>query len=422
MAADTLKEFLVTLGFKVNDTYKAFKDSVKQATSAVTTLGAETVAAATEISYMVNKVSKDYEELYYISQRSGAAVSGIKGLGYAGKQVGVAYEESKAAIESFGRAVRMDPGLGAMLRAQGIQTKDAEKGLVSYIQRQKKTFGERGYFAAADQAQQLFGISEQTFRQFWVNMDKTLAKRKEHTKMLKDAGFDADAAAPKFLEFSNNVETLWDRLGILKDRIAHDFLPAGNKMVKWADDMLVRFSKFNEGHGGAPGEAAAVVAAFTPMLLFKKFRGLMGKAAFGGGPLGLALDAAMMMKGDTDNSTRSWLRSWGEPLGYKESEEDKKEQPSWRTNQPKSFGDWWSRRPSGLTGGTSMQPFSLGDIASALAPGGAQAGVIAPTIHQETKISILPGSTAWDTAQAVFGAQDDINSNLVRYMGRQFVQ
>lgn len=421
---DALKEFLVGLGFKVDGaTYKVFKDSVAAATKEVTALGGEAIAAATEVAYMVNRVAKEYEQLYYVSQRTGSSVAGIKSFGYAGQQVGVAYEEAQSAIEGFGQAVRLNPGLGALLRAQGIDPKNSEQAILAFIQRQKKAFGEQGYFAAANQAQQLFGIGEKTFRQFWVNMDKTVAKRKEYQGMLREAGFDADEAAPRFLRFSNSVSTLWARFGVLTDRIASDFLPTAEQAVGWADRMLKKFSEFNKEHGGVPGQVAAGAAAFGPMLIFKRFRSMLGKAVGGGGLLGLGLEGLMAVKYDAahGNEGRSWLRDL---LGIEETKEEKKANPSWwpKKGESKSFGDLWGAVGQGFTAGSGPKPFSLGDIASALSPGGAAASVIAPTIRSETNINILPGPTAWDTAQAVFMAQNDVNSNTVRLFGNNWKQ
>src|SRR5258708_5475011 len=100
--SDVLKEYLIRLGFKVDDaSYKKFNKAVATSAKEVAGLGSVTVATATAIALSVEKVAREFEGLYYLSQRTGATVNSLKSYAFAAKQIGIGFDQSAAAIESF---------------------------------------------------------------------------------------------------------------------------------------------------------------------------------------------------------------------------------------------------------------------------------------------------------------------------------
>lgn len=101
---DTFKEFLVALGFKVDDaSYKKFFDNVAGATKSVNLLGIVTGLTESAIVTMVAKTAEAMEKLYFASARTGSAIASMKAFDFAVSNLGGSAEEAQAAIESLGK-------------------------------------------------------------------------------------------------------------------------------------------------------------------------------------------------------------------------------------------------------------------------------------------------------------------------------
>lgn len=443
---NTIKEFLVGLGFDIDEaSWSKFTGGIARATKQVTALGAETVATGLAISAMVEKTARNYEELYYVAQRSGASIAGLKANEYGWRQVGLSAGQARSTIESVAQTIRTNPGLRGLMQSFGIDPNNAERAATQFVETLKRRFGERGYFVAAQFAQ-MYGIDETAFRTLWINIDRLKAAQKEHQAMMRDAGLDADQAGEDFRKFANAVDRTWGRFGALTDRISHDFLPAVHGGINALGRLLILFSRFNDSKGGVPGMAATIGASGLGILMIKsliwRILGLGGGAAaagaagagLGAGVLGagagvgvgaggaaagaaglgafmrgglgamlrrFGVPAAMlaMMKYDEGNSTRTFLRGI---LGIDETDEERRAPAPW------NGGQW--------PGGPHSMPFDARNLNSA----GAGYGINNPVLNQKTEINLLGSASTFENAQAIFGSQDSINSNLVRYWGRSF--
>ena len=95
MATDTIKEFLVKLGFKIDEAgQKKFIEGVASATKAVTELGLKTVGVAALMTEAVNKISEQYEELYFTAVRTGASATALSTFAFGSKAIGISAGEA----------------------------------------------------------------------------------------------------------------------------------------------------------------------------------------------------------------------------------------------------------------------------------------------------------------------------------------
>ena len=84
-----IKEFLVALGFKVDEAkLKKFTQGIDTTTKFVGKLGLGVATMATAVEAAVVKVSSTFEDLYYASKRIGDTVADIRGFSFAMGQVG----------------------------------------------------------------------------------------------------------------------------------------------------------------------------------------------------------------------------------------------------------------------------------------------------------------------------------------------
>jgi len=121
-----LKEFLVSLGFKVDPASEnRFKDSVKSATDYMKEFSVAVAAAATETLIGINRMAENLGALHFQSQRVGASANNIKALQYAFQQVGGTAEDASSALETLATKFRESPGWEQKLNDMGIATRDS---------------------------------------------------------------------------------------------------------------------------------------------------------------------------------------------------------------------------------------------------------------------------------------------------------
>lgn len=289
---DVLREFLVGLGFKIDDAgWKKFTGAVSQATKEVAELGGEAVATATSVGIMVDRVAREYEDLYYVSQRTGTMVSGLKAGAYGFQQIGVEAGAARSMVESFAASMRTNPGLRGFANSVGANSGDSQADLIKVVTNLKKQL-KGNYFVGSQIATQTWGLPEREFFQMWNNLDKLNDKMKEAKDIQNEAGVAADLNAPKFFAFANSVDKLWLRFGALKDRIAADFLPWAQEAVDKIDEITSNFNKYNKEHGGDPAKVGTIAASAIGAWGVKKILFGVGRKLFGGGAKSVAARAA----------------------------------------------------------------------------------------------------------------------------------
>jgi hypothetical protein len=241
--ADTIKEFLVSLGFKVDESsFRKFKDGVGMSSADVAKLGLAATGTAVAVAAAVVKISKEYENLYWASQRTGATVTNLQAVSYAASQIGLSADQGKGAIEAMAASMRMNPGLQGLATAYGASAKDPVERLQQLVTGMKKAFGPDGYFAAAMQASN-FGIPEPVFFQMWANIDKMKEEADDYKKRVKDVGLNTEETAKD----SNALQTSLRRLGsdfdLLGTAISSKFIVPLKDAVDWIDKMILATGK-----------------------------------------------------------------------------------------------------------------------------------------------------------------------------------
>ena len=130
MSADVIKEFLVSLGYKVDATgERKFVDGVKVASTEVAKLGLAAAAAAASVAAAVVKMASSLEDLYFMSQRTKASAANIQSFGYAASQMGSSVEGARGSIEGLAKFLRENPGGEGLLGSIGVQTRDVNGAL-----------------------------------------------------------------------------------------------------------------------------------------------------------------------------------------------------------------------------------------------------------------------------------------------------
>lgn len=231
-----IKEFLVSLGFKVDQRgLRDFEKGVDDATKVVEVLVATVASAALAILADVAAFSRSIENLYFVSQRSGASVSGLKALGKAAESFGIDSKEAAANVESLAASLRNNPGNEAWINSWGVKTREANgelrdmndimvdigKELQKYPSYQRKMYSDS------------IGISEKMM--LAITNPAFAATVKKYQEPY--GGNDFDLAAQKAHNFQNKIRDLeaeLDKLGVIFRSEMLDLLgPKMDETTKW---------------------------------------------------------------------------------------------------------------------------------------------------------------------------------------------
>ncbi|EPU1412851.1 lytic transglycosylase domain-containing protein [Klebsiella pneumoniae] len=219
MNADTLKDFLISLGFKVDEAgARKFDAIVTGATLKAIELGTKVELAAASVVAFTAKVAIGLDNLYWASQRTGATVEGIKQIGYAVSQVGGSVDGARGSLENLARFMRNNPGAEGFLNRLGVQTRDASgnmRDMATIFTGVGQRLSSMPYYRANQYAQML-GLDENTLMAMRRGIGQFSG---EYTAMAKAIGYNADVAAVSSNKFMTSLRSFGLMAGMARDKI-----------------------------------------------------------------------------------------------------------------------------------------------------------------------------------------------------------
>ncbi|EPD2648412.1 lytic transglycosylase catalytic [Escherichia coli] len=219
MNAETIKDFLVSLGFSVDEAgAKKFGSVLAGTTANVIKMGMAVEGAALSVVAFTAKIASGLDNLYWASQRTGATVQGIQSIGYAVSQVGGSVDAARSSLESLSRFVRNNPGAEGFLNRLGVQTRDASgnmRDMAAIFTGVGQKLSSMPYYRANQYAQML-GIDENTLMAMRRGVGGFSG---QYSAMAKAIGFNADQAALSSNRFMTSLKSLGEMAGMARDKI-----------------------------------------------------------------------------------------------------------------------------------------------------------------------------------------------------------
>ncbi|EEW2099925.1 TPA: transglycosylase SLT domain-containing protein [Escherichia coli] len=217
--ADTIKDFLVSLGFDIDQAgANKFEAVLKGVTANVLKVGAVVKGSALSIVGFTTQIANGLDKIYWASQRTGASVQGIKALGYAASQTGASAESAMSSLEGLAGFMRSNPGAEGFLNRLGVQTRDASgkmRDTAAIFTGVGQKLNNMPYYRAKQYAQML-GIDENTLMAMRRGMGQLSS---EYALTAKRIGFNAESAAKQSNIFMTSMRNLTMTLGQAKDKI-----------------------------------------------------------------------------------------------------------------------------------------------------------------------------------------------------------
>lgn len=219
MNAETIKDFLVSLGFSLDEAgYQKFNSVLTGATANAIKMGLAVEGAALSVVAFTAKIASGLDQLYWASQRTGATVQGIKAVGYAISQVGGSADAARGSLEILSRFMRNNPGAEGFLNRLGIQTRDASgkmRDMSSIFTGVGQKLSSMPYYRANQYAQML-GIDENTLMAMRRGVGQFSA---QYSAMAKAIGFNANEAAVSSNRFMTSLRAFSEAAGMARDKI-----------------------------------------------------------------------------------------------------------------------------------------------------------------------------------------------------------
>lgn len=235
--AETIKQFMVALGFKIDESsFKKFDGAIGQTTKSVAALGLGVVAAAAATEAFVAKIASGLDKLYFASKRTGASASEISSFEYAVGQLGGTADEALDSLEGLKQYMRENyaGGLLTQLGVDPANLKDTKKvldNLAPIFRRMVANNQEPLMWAYAKN----FHINRNTAQ---AMLDPQF-EEKEHAQeaMQKQQGINLEELTAKGMEFTKQLNTLDTSFGLLVLRIEGHLLPLMGRLNQMIIDM-----------------------------------------------------------------------------------------------------------------------------------------------------------------------------------------
>ncbi|QAB30891.1 hypothetical protein [Pantoea ananatis] len=219
MNADVIKDFLISLGFQVDESgARKFDATIANTTLQAVKLGAAVEAAALSVVAYTAKIASGLDNLYWASQRTGATVAGIQQIGFAVSQLGGTVAGARSSLESLAHFMRNNPGAEGFLNRLGVQTRDAQgnmRDMASIFTGVGDKLSNMPYYRANQYAQML-GIDENTLMAMRRGVGQFSA---QYTQMAKAIGYNADTAAVSSNRFMTSLRSFGEMAGMAQDKI-----------------------------------------------------------------------------------------------------------------------------------------------------------------------------------------------------------
>ena len=238
--AETLREFLVSVGYKVDgNSERRFEDSMKRATLRAELLGRAIAETAEAMVRSATRIAGAFDDIYYASQRTQSSVQNMKALSYAVSQLGGSYGGAMGAIENFARNLRSNPGYASMVRMLGVSTeqngrlKDTTQ-IIRELSRElarsnKPYYIQKQYFEA-------LGLDENTYNA--LKSGELVRYLDEYNKKQQQLGVDQARAAEIGRDLTRSWRSLNVTLAALGEKLMQSVGPALTRFVQKLDEFI----------------------------------------------------------------------------------------------------------------------------------------------------------------------------------------
>lgn len=242
MANNVIKEFLISLGYEVDEgKQKKFTQGLEFAQAKAVALGEAMYDLARKVAEAVTGMAIDFDRLYFQTERLNSSAADIKGFSYALTQLGASGQGANAALENLAEFAKSSPGAGRWLENLGVSPKDLGDS-VAMARDLEKTFQAMPYYRAKAYAN-VIGIDPLTLQAMIRDQDDYEKQYKDFTdRLAKDWGVSIDDIAGSSNRFMTQYRELKMELGTVVEialfKAMQTAMPYLEQFSRWVRDMI----------------------------------------------------------------------------------------------------------------------------------------------------------------------------------------
>lgn len=292
--ADYIKEFLVKLGYDVNETErKKFEDSLQRSDKSTASLTKNFKELAIALGTASSIAAYQLNALYVNAQRMGTSASKLDAYRQAVSNVGGDANAAAQSVAALAQKLRDNPqGFGSAFQRFGVDVKNAKGEIRDTIDLlmelvNSPKFKELSYPQQSAYMHNLFGIDDLTYRS--IKSGEFAREYQKFLEIQKKLGNETDKSAKSVRDlvkqwnvFKTTGGAALDVLvGNLADKLAPALEAVNEKLddlLDWYNDLSPESKELAKNIGSV---AVGVSALATALGALKVFRGLFG-SIFGG--------------------------------------------------------------------------------------------------------------------------------------------
>lgn len=271
---DTIKEFLVGLGFQIDEAgLKKFTDGIASASLRTAAFGAAMVAASGVIVKGIADVANEFTELDLLAQKYNTTAAAMDDFIDTAEMVGIGGETAKNALASMNKVVgEAALGIGRgkiVLEKLGIAAKDAAgkvrptTEVMADLQAKLATMDRGQAMAIMDK----LGLDPQLLRMFNGELGNLQKIQEEMNKSDKSVGLDFDQAVQESKAFTKSMIDMKTQARLvmhwfatLWESIAVSLMPMVREGIDKVSDTFESLRKSLQDNGGR------IVATLKPII------------------------------------------------------------------------------------------------------------------------------------------------------------
>jgi lysozyme len=279
-----LREFLIAVGFKVDDReWKAASSKLELAEKQIESLGKIAIGAGIAIAGATLKIAELGERLFFAAQRGQTSVKNLQALEFAARNVGLTADQVDAALANMATNLRTNLAAPYIFRLLGVkQSADDTENLIALLERIKSLKpGTIPYVQATNLIASQLGVDEPTLNQMLKNLPQFEQTLRRSGQINKNLGLNPDKFAEDSHKAMSDMRDVTENAERLSEVFATKLLPELDKLTQYLGRILDFFDKISAATNGWSTVLAGVAAAFGLTSLGKLVMSLGSRAVAG---------------------------------------------------------------------------------------------------------------------------------------------
>lgn len=228
-----LEEYLVKLGYKIDElSLNKFSDGLTKTQKNVLKVGGIVAGVVASVEAATVSFAYSMRKAYFTADLADSSVKGLKGMGFAAKQVGIDSDTMADAVKRLSMTFYMNPGMKAYaetLTGISVEGRKTEEVMIDLMKAVRTQYPDKW---AAAQVMGQFGVDPETYKLLDQNLEKFIASKKEADKIMSTMGWEPDKQRAAVEAYTKELDKITLGFASLKNSAMTILLPTFAEITK----------------------------------------------------------------------------------------------------------------------------------------------------------------------------------------------